>query len=164
MEKLIYNLLQELGEDPNREGLQKTPERAAKTFEFLTQGYKINACELLQASVYEEKSEQVITVKDIPFYSLCEHHLLPFFGTAQVSYIPNGKIVGISRITQLVDVYARRLQVQERLTNQIAETLMEALNAKGVACTIEADHLCLQMQGEQKRESKLVTSIKLGDI
>ncbi|MFH1874801.1 MAG: GTP cyclohydrolase I FolE [Pseudomonadota bacterium] len=164
MEQLIRKFLIELGEDPEREGLKNTPARAKKTFEFLTQGYKIDPYELLKTSVYEEKSEQVITVKDIPFYSLCEHHLLPFFGKAQVSYIPNGKIVGISKITQLVDVFARRLQLQERLTNQIAQTLLEAINPKGVSCTIEANHLCLEMQGEQKRESTLVTSVKLGDM
>jgi GTP cyclohydrolase I len=162
MEELIRKLLKELGEDPGREGLKKTPERMKESLKFLTEGYKQDPKKLIENSVYSDKHEEMVLVKDIPLYSLCEHHLLPFFGRAHIAYIPNEKIVGISKIARMVDLFARRLQVQERLTNQIAETLMDVLKPKGVACVIEAEHLCMQMRGVQKRGTAIVTSAMLG--
>ncbi|PIU56745.1 MAG: GTP cyclohydrolase I FolE [Deltaproteobacteria bacterium CG07_land_8_20_14_0_80_38_7] len=162
MEDIIYKLLLKLGEDPKREGLVKTPKRVADSFEFLTEGYKQDPKALIENSVFSDKHEEMVLVKDIPLYSLCEHHLLPFFGHAHVGYIPNDKIVGISKIARMVDLFARRLQVQERLTNQIANTLMDVLNPKGVACVIEAEHLCMQMRGVQKRGTSIITSAMLG--
>ncbi len=162
MEELIQKLLKELGEDPEREGLKKTPERMKESLMFLTEGYRQDPRKLIENSVYSDKHEEMVLVKDIPLYSLCEHHLLPFFGHAHIAYIPNEKIVGISKIARMVDLFARRLQVQERLTNQIAETLMDVLKPKGVACVIEAEHLCMQMRGVQKRGTAIVTSAMLG--
>ncbi len=162
MEKVIKALLQELGEDPDREGLVRTPERVRRSLEFLTEGYRQNPRELIENSVFSDKHEEMVLVKDIPLYSLCEHHLLPFFGHAHVGYLPNEKIVGISKIARMVDLFARRLQMQERMTNQIADTLMEVLKPKGVAVVIEAEHLCMQMRGVQKRGTSLITSAMLG--
>jgi len=162
MEKLIRELLEKLGEDPDREGLLRTPERVKESFEFLTEGYRQDPRKLIQNSVFSDKHEEMVLVRDIPIYSLCEHHLLPFFGKAHVGYIPNEKIVGISKIARMVDLFARRLQVQERMTNQIADTLMQTLKPRGVAVVIDAEHLCMQMRGVQKRGTSVVTSAMLG--
>jgi GTP cyclohydrolase I len=162
MEDAIRKILEFVGEDPDREGLQKTPARVKESFSFLTEGYRQDPRALIEHSVYSDKHEEMVLVRDIPIYSLCEHHLLPFFGTAHVGYIPNDKIVGISKIARMVDLFARRFQVQERLTNQIAETLMETLKPKGVAVIIDAEHLCMQMRGVQKRGTSVVTSAMLG--
>lgn len=162
MEKLIRELLKELGEDPEREGLKRTPERVRESLEFLTEGYRQDPRALIENSVYSDKHEEMVLIKDISLYSLCEHHLLPFFGHAHVGYIPNDKIVGISKIARMVDLFARRLQVQERLTNQIADTLMDVLCPKGVAVVVEAEHLCMQMRGVQKRGTSIITSAMLG--
>lgn len=162
MEKIILELIKELGEDPKREGLKKTPIRVKESLLFLTEGYRQDPQKLISDSVYSDKHEEMVLIKDIPIYSLCEHHLLPFFGHAHVGYIPNDKIVGISKIARMVDLFARRLQVQERLTNQIAETLMNTLYPKGVAVVIDAEHLCMQMRGVQKRGTSIITSAMLG--
>ena len=145
-------------EDPDREGLIKTPIRAAKAFQFLTHGYGLNPEEILQAALFNEDYKQIVVVKDIEIYSLCEHHLLPFFGKAHVGYIPNGKIVGLSKIPRVVDAYARRLQLQERLTSQIKDCLQKVLNPIGVAVVIEAQHLCMSMRGIQKQNAIMTTS------
>jgi GTP cyclohydrolase I len=145
-------------EDPDREGLIKTPIRAAKAFQFLTHGYGLNPEEILQAALFNEDYKQIVVVKDIEIYSLCEHHLLPFFGKAHVGYIPNGKIVGLSKIPRVVDAYARRLQLQERLTSQIKDCLQKVLNPIGVAVVIEAQHLCMCMRGIQKQNAIMTTS------
>jgi GTP cyclohydrolase I len=145
-------------EDPDREGLIKTPIRAAKAFQFLTHGYGLNPEEILQAALFNEDYKQIVVVKDIEIYSLCEHHLLPFFGKAHVGYIPNGKIVGLSKIPRVVDAYARRLQLQERLTSQIKDCLQKVLNHIGVAVVIEAQHLCMSMRGIQKQNAIMTTS------
>lgn len=162
MEKIIRDLLKKLGEDPNREGLRRTPERVKESLEFLTEGYRQDPKTLIRDSVYSDKHEEMVLIKDIAIYSLCEHHLLPFFGHAHVGYIPNDKIVGISKIARMVDLFARRLQVQERLTNEIANTLMETLKPRGVAVVVEAEHLCMQMRGVQKRGTSIITSAMLG--
>ncbi len=162
MEKIIRGLLEKLGEDPDREGLARTPARVKESLAFLTEGYRQDPKKLIQNSVYSDKHEEMVLIRDIPIYSLCEHHLLPFFGSAHVGYIPNEKIVGISKIARMVDLFARRLQVQERLTNQIADTLMQVLKPKGVAVIIDAEHLCMQMRGVQKRGTSVVTSAMLG--
>lgn len=162
MKELIAQLLIALGEDPGREGLRRTPERVAESLTFLTEGYRQDPRKLIENSVYSDRHEEMVLVKDIPLYSLCEHHLLPFYGHAHVAYIPNEKIVGISKIARMVDLFARRLQVQERLTNEIGHTLMDVLNPKGVAVVVEAEHLCMQMRGVQKRGTSIVTSAMLG--
>lgn len=162
MEKLIRELIKKLGEDPDREGLKRTPKRVEESLSFLTEGYRQDPKKLIENSVYSDKHEEMVLIKDIPLYSLCEHHLLPFFGNAHVGYIPNDKIVGISKIAKMVDLYARRLQVQERLTNQIAKTLMDVLKPCGVGVVIEAEHLCMQMRGVQKRGTAVITSAMLG--
>ena len=162
MEDAIRKILEFIGEDPAREGLKRTPERVKEAYEFLTEGYRKDPRALIENSVYSERHEEMILVRDIPIYSLCEHHLLPFYGTAHVGYIPNEKIVGISKIARMVDLFARRLQVQERLTNQVAETLMSVLKPRGVAVVIAAEHLCMQMRGVQKRGTSIVTSSMLG--
>lgn len=162
MEKIIRQLLVELGEDPEREGLKGTPGRVKESLSFLTEGYRRDPRQLIENSVYSDRHEEMVLIKDIPLYSLCEHHLLPFFGHAHVGYIPNEKIVGISKIARMVDLYARRLQVQERMTNQIANTLMDVLKPKGVAVVIDAEHLCMQMRGVQKRGTSVITSAMLG--
>jgi GTP cyclohydrolase I len=162
MEKAVRRILEAIGEDPDREGLRRTPERVNESLRFLTEGYRQDPRELIENSVYSDRHEEMVLVRDIPIYSLCEHHLLPFYGTAHVGYIPNEKIVGISKIARMVDLFARRLQVQERLTNQVAETLMEVLKPKGVGVVIDAEHLCMQMRGVQKRGTSIVTSAMLG--
>ena len=147
-----------LGEDPAREGLEKTPERVAKAMQFLTYGYKIDPCDILKSAVFEEEYRQMVIVKDIDFYSLCEHHLLPFFGKAHVAYIPNKKITGLSKIARVVDALSRRLQIQERLTTQIKDCIQQTLNPLGVMVVIEAQHMCMQMRGVQKMHSITTTS------
>ena len=146
-----------MGEDSSREGLEKTPERAAKAMQFLTHGYELDPLEILKSAMFTEDHQQMIVVKDIEVYSMCEHHLLPFFGKAHVAYIPNGKIVGLSKIPRIVDAFARRMQVQERLTDQIKNCIQEALNPLGVAVVIEAQHMCMQMRGIQKQNSVTTT-------
>ena len=153
-----YNLIKETTEDPSRQGLLKTPRRAAKAFQFLTHGYQLDPHKILESALFDEDYKQIVVVKDIEIYSLCEHHLLPFFGKAHVGYIPNGKIVGLSKIPRIVDAYARRLQLQERLTTQIKDCLQEVLNPIGVAVVIEAQHLCMSMRGIQKQNSVTTTS------
>lgn len=146
------------GEDPHREGLLKTPRRVGKAFQFLTKGYKEDPEAILRSALFEEDYRQMVVVRDIEFYSLCEHHLLPFFGKAHVAYIPNGKITGLSKIARVVDVFARRLQVQERMTMQIKDCIQNTLNPLGVMVVIEAEHLCMQMRGVQKQHSMTMTS------
>lgn len=154
--------LNAIGEDPEREGLLKTPERVAKSMLFLTQGYQQDASGILQSALFEESYDEMILVKDIEFFSMCEHHMVPFFGKAHVAYIPNGHIVGLSKIPRVVDVFARRLQVQERLTQEIKEAIENALNPQGVAVVIEATHLCMVMRGVQKINSITTTSSMSG--
>lgn len=162
MENLIRNLLLKVGENPEREGLQKTPHRVKEMYEFLTKGYQEDPKKLINDAIYEEKYDEIILVKDIEFYSLCEHHLLPFFGKAHVAYLPDGKVIGLSKIARLVDMFARRIQVQERMTSEIANVIQNALKPKGVAVIVEAGHLCMQMRGVQKTGSIAVTSTMLG--
>ena len=154
----IKSVLSEIGENTERDGLLKTPERVAKSMEFLTNGYDKDPSEILKSAMFAEDYSQMVLVKDIELYSLCEHHMLPFFGKAHVAYIPNGNIVGLSKIPRIVDVFARRLQVQERLTDEIKDCIQETLNARGVAIVIEAQHLCMQMRGVQKQHSSTTTS------
>ena len=161
-ERLIYDLLIELGEDPEREGLLKTPERVVRAFRFLTEGYRKDIDELFNDAFFQEDYDEMVVVRDIELYSVCEHHLLPFFGRAHVAYIPNCRIVGLSKIPRLVDLFARRLQVQERMTKEIAETMMEKLDPRGVAVVIEARHLCMVMRGVEKQNSSMTTSHMLG--
>jgi GTP cyclohydrolase I len=161
-EGLIQRELQLLGEDPAREGLVRTPARVARAMKFLTQGYSSSAAEVVGNGVFEEEHDNMIMVRDIELYSMCEHHMLPFFGKAHVAYIPNGKIVGLSKIPRIVDVFARRLQVQERLTEEIAEGLCSVLQPSGVGVVIEAYHLCMMMRGVQKQNSKTITSALRG--
>jgi GTP cyclohydrolase I len=161
-ENLIHRQLELIGENPTREGLLSTPSRVAKAMKFLTEGYASSAEEVVGKGIFKEEHDNMIMVRDIELYSLCEHHMLPFFGKAHVAYIPNGKIVGLSKIPRIVDVYARRLQVQERLTEQIAEGLCSVLNPSGVGVVIEAYHLCMMMRGVQKQNSKTITSALRG--
>src|ERR1044072_477930 len=153
-----------LGEDPNREGLVKTPERMAKAMQYLTQGYEMDARAILASAKFKESVSEMILVKDIELYSMCEHHLLPFFGKAHIAYIPNGYITGLSKLARVVDVYARRLQVQERLTTQILDAIKETLQPLGVAVVIEASHLCMMMRGVQKQNSVTTTSAFSGEF
>jgi GTP cyclohydrolase IA len=162
MEEQVRFILKALGEDPDREGLARTPQRVAKALSFLTQGYRMDPEKVINDALFSEDYEEMIVQKDIDFYSLCEHHLLPFFGKAHVAYIPHHKIVGISKLARLVDIYARRLQVQERLTNQIANIIMDKLDPLGVAVVIEAEHLCMRMRGVEKQNSFIITSTLLG--
>ena len=162
MESLVHRELQLLGEDPDREGLIKTPSRVARAMKFLTQGYAQSAEDVIGSAIFKEDHDNMIMVRDIELYSMCEHHLLPFFGKAHVAYIPNGKIVGLSKIPRIVDVFARRLQVQERLTEEIAEGLCSVLHPSGVGVVIEAYHLCMMMRGVQKQNSKTITSALRG--
>jgi GTP cyclohydrolase IA len=164
MVQLIRSILTELGEDPQRDGLVKTPERVDRALRYLTSGYQKSAEELLNGALFDVAYDEMVIVKDIEVFSLCEHHLLPFFGKCHVAYIPNGKIIGLSKIPRLVDMFARRLQVQERLTTQIAETIREKIHPKGVAVVIEAQHLCMIMRGVEKQNSVAVTSSMLGSF
>jgi GTP cyclohydrolase I len=159
-----FDILKEIGEDPNREGLLKTPERVAKALQFLTHGYDLEPSDMLLSARFREDYKQMVIVKDIELYSLCEHHILPFFGKAHVAYIPDKYIVGLSKIPRVVDAFARRLQVQERLTYQIRDCIQEALNPLGVAVVIEAQHLCMQMRGIQKQNSITTTSAFTGEF
>jgi len=151
-------ILTEIGEDTEREGLIRTPERVAKAYKFLTKGYQQNVDDVINGAIFEEKYDEMVIVKDIDFYSMCEHHMLPFYGKIHVAYIPNGKIVGLSKIPRLVEMYARRLQVQERLTQQIADVLQEKLQPKGVAVVAEGYHMCMMMRGIEKQNSITTTS------
>lgn len=155
-------ILELLGEDPAREGLLKTPERVAKAFRFLTQGYESDAAAILRSAMFKEDYSEMVIVKDIELYSMCEHHMLPFFGKAHIAYIPNGHIVGLSKLPRVVDVFARRLQVQERLTDQILHCIQDTLQPEGVAVVIEAQHLCMMMRGVQKQNSTTTTSAFTG--
>src|SRR6201992_2003088 len=157
-------VLQQVGEDPNREGLLKTPERGAKAMLFLTQGYDLDAKAILNSAMFKEDYSQMVIVKDIEVYSMCEHHMLPFFGKAHVAYIPNGHVVGLSKIPRIVDVFARRLQVQERLTNEIRDCIQETLQPLGVGVVIECRHLCMSMRGVQKQNSVTTTSAFTGEF
>jgi GTP cyclohydrolase IA len=162
MENHIRAILKAIGENPEREGLRRTPKRVTDALEFLTRGYQMNLDEVINNAVFSEDYSEMIVQKNIDFYSLCEHHLLPFFGKAHVAYLPQHKIIGVSKLARVVDVFARRLQVQERLTNQIAATLMEKLNPLGVGVVIEAEHLCMRMRGVEKQNSLIITSTLLG--
>jgi GTP cyclohydrolase IA len=162
LERAILDLLKEIGEDPSREGLERTPSRVAKALQYLTSGYGQDVHDVLNEALFTEEYDQMVVVKDIDFYSLCEHHLLPFFGKAHIAYMPGRKIVGLSKIPRLVEMFSRRLQVQERLTTQIAHTLNEVLEPRGVAVVVEALHMCMLMRGVEKQNSKAVTSAMLG--
>ena len=164
LEETVREQLGLLGEDPDREGILKTPERVAKSLQFLTQGYHIDAKAILDSAKFHEDVSEMIIVKDIEIYSLCEHHMLPFYGKAHIAYIPNGWITGLSKLARVVDVYARRLQVQERLTTQVLNAIKESLNPLGVAVVIEASHLCMMMRGVQKQNSVTTTSAFWGEF
>ncbi|MEM1271968.1 MAG: GTP cyclohydrolase I FolE [Bacteroidota bacterium] len=164
LKKHYRAIIDRLGENVEREGLLKTPERVSKAMQFLTQGYKLDAQKILQSAVFEEDYNEMILVKDIEVYSLCEHHMLPFIGKAHVAYIPNGRIVGLSKVPRIVDVFARRLQVQERLTMQVRDAITEALDPQGVAVVIEATHMCMVMRGVEKQNSSTITSAMNGEF
>ena len=164
IERLVRELLVEIGEDPMREGLLDTPKRVAKAFEFLTSGYRTNTEQLINRACFTQETSTMVIVKDIEVYSLCEHHMLPFFGRCHIGYIPSGTVFGVSKLARLVDMYARRLQLQERLTEQISKVVMESVNAKGVGVMIEARHLCMMMRGGEKQNSTMVTSSVLGEF
>jgi GTP cyclohydrolase I len=162
MEKIVHDMLKALGEDPQREGLQKTPQRVAEAWKFMTKGYHQNAEEVINGAIFEAESHHMVIVKDIEIYSMCEHHMLPFFGRCHIGYIPAGKVIGVSKLARLADMFARRLQIQERLTNQIADALMHHLKPLGVGVVIEAQHLCMMMRGVEKQNSFMITSAVLG--
>lgn len=162
MQEYFKKIIESIGEDPNREGLRDTPKRAAKAMEFLTQGYHMSAEEIVNGALFTSESSELVIVRNIELYSLCEHHLLPFIGKCHVGYIPNGKIIGLSKVARLVDMHARRLQVQENLTYDIAKTMMDITGAKGVGVIIEAKHLCMMMRGVEKQNSVMTTSVMLG--
>jgi GTP cyclohydrolase I len=157
MKEIVESLLLSIGEDPDREGLKETPDRFSKSFKFLCGGYKIDPLSVIK-TFSSETYDQMILLKNIELYSLCEHHLLPFFGKAHIAYIPNGKVIGVSKLARLLDIFSRRLQIQERIGEQVTTSLMEGLNAIGAACIIEADHLCMRMRGVEKQNSIMVTS------
>ena len=162
IEKLVRELLLELGEDPGREGLLNTPRRVAKALAFLTQGYRASLDEVINKALFTQDTSSMVIVKDIEVYSMCEHHMLPFFGRCHIGYIPDGKVFGVSKLARIVDMFARRLQLQERLTEQISKVVMEEIGAKGVGVMIEARHLCMMMRGVEKQNSTMVTSSVLG--
>lgn len=162
LDELVRQMILHLGEDPDRDGLLRTPERVAKSMRWLTRGYNQSVREAIGEAVFEEKHESMVLVRDIEVYSLCEHHMLPFFGKAHIAYYPNGRIVGLSKLPRVVDVFARRLQIQERMTDQIADALMEVLQPMGVGVVVEAYHLCMMMRGVEKQNSKTVTSALRG--
>jgi GTP cyclohydrolase IA len=164
MEKLFYNLLKELGEDPEREGLKDTPKRVEESYKFLTKGYHQNIDDVLNDAFFTAEDNHMIIVKDIELCSLCEHHMLPFIGKCHIGYIPGKKVIGVSKLARVVDMYARRLQIQERLTNQIARVLMDKVGAQGVGVVIEAQHLCMMMRGVEKQNSKMITSAMHGSF
>lgn len=164
IEKITEKLLEEIGEDPKREGLLKTPSRVAKAWEFFSKGYNQSLEELINNAIFNEDARDMVIVRDIEFFSLCEHHLLPFFGKAHVGYIPNGKVIGLSKIPRIIDMFARRLQVQERLTHQIADALKNVLDPKGVAVVLEGRHMCMQMRGVEKQNSFAATSAMSGQF
>jgi GTP cyclohydrolase I len=163
-EQLVRRMLERMGEQPEREGLQRTPFRVAKAMDFLTSGYKMTVQDVARNAIFEESCEEMVVVKDIEFYSLCEHHMLPFFGKAHVAYLPNNRLIGLSKIARIVDVFARRLQVQERLTNQVADAMIEILKPHGVGVVIEASHFCMMMRGVEKQSSLTVTSAMRGTL
>ena len=160
--KLIENLLQEIGEDPTREGLLKTPERVAKSWAYFSRGYSQDLVDVVNNAIFHEASKDMIVVRDVEFFSLCEHHLLPFFGKAHVGYIPNGKVIGLSKIPRIIDMFARRFQVQERLTHQVADAIHDVLKTNGGAVVMEGRHMCMQMSGVEKQNSLATTSTMLG--
>ena len=162
LEALYTKILEQIGEEPGREGLLKTPRRAARALQFLTEGYHQNVAEVLNGAIFTEEYDEMVIVKDIEFFSTCEHHILPFFGKCHVGYIPHNKIIGLSKIPRIVDIFSRRLQVQERLTREIAVALQEALNPLGVAVIMEAQHLCMMARGVQKQSPKMMTNVMLG--
>jgi GTP cyclohydrolase I len=162
MDKLIEELLVKIGEDPTREGLVDTPDRFAKAFRFLTRGYQEDVAQVLNEALFSVEYDEMVIVKDIEIYSLCEHHILPFFGKCHVGYLPRDKVIGLSKIPRIVDIFARRLQVQERLTQQVAETICDAIDPRGVAVIMECQHLCMMMRGVQKRNARMITSAMLG--
>jgi GTP cyclohydrolase IA len=162
--ELVRKMIQLVGEDPNREGLRKTPERYEKALKFLTSGYTQNVDQILNGATFSVKYDEMVVVKDIEFFSLCEHHLLPFFGKAHVAYLPDKKVLGLSKVARLVNMFARRLQIQERMTSQIAEAISEKISPEGVGVIIEARHLCMQMRGVEKQHSEAVTSAMLGSF
>ncbi|MBN1213474.1 MAG: GTP cyclohydrolase I FolE [candidate division Zixibacteria bacterium] len=164
MEQLYRHLIEMVGENPDREGLARTPYRAAKAFQFLMKGYQEDIPKLINNALFESDTKEMVIVKNIELYSMCEHHLLPFIGKCHVGYIPNGKVIGLSKIPRVVDAFARRLQIQENLTRQIAVTIQEHTNALGVACVIEAQHLCMMMRGVEKQNSVMTTSCVLGEM
>ena len=164
LEKTIADLLRQIGEDPGREGLLRTPHRVAKAWEFLTSGYDKDPDAVINNAVFSEKYDEMVIVRDIDFFSMCEHHLLPFYGKVHIAYIPRGKIVGLSKLPRIVEVFSRRLQVQERMTQQIADTLYRALEPDGVAVVVEARHLCMMMRGVEKQNSVATTSAMLGSF
>ena len=160
----VRAILEQLGEDPDRDGLLKTPERVEKAYQFLTRGYQMDAAQVIGDALFEETHHNMVVVRDIEFYSLCEHHMLPFFGKAHVAYIPDGRIVGLSKMARVVDVFARRLQVQERMTDQVADALVESLHPLGVGVVLEAAHFCMMMRGVEKQGSKTITSALRGSF
>ena len=162
IEKLIHNLLTQIGEDPDREGIVKTPERVAKAWDYFSSGYTQSVDSIINNAVFAEDYDEMVTIKDIDYFSLCEHHLLPFFGKAHVAYFPNGKIIGLSKMPRIINMYSHRLQVQERMTQQIAETLKDVLGPKGVAVVLEGEHMCMQMRGVEKQNSYATTSSMKG--
>jgi len=164
LEKCVKTILEQIGENPDREGLKSTPRRVAQSYEFLTQGYTKNVEEIVNGAIFNEKYDEMVIVKDIDFYSICEHHMLPFFGKVHISYVPNGRIIGLSKIPRLVDMYSRRLQVQERMTQEIAETIQNCLQPKGVGVVVEAYHMCKMMRGVQKQNTNTITSAMLGEF
>jgi GTP cyclohydrolase IA len=164
MEESIKNILKEIGEDPDREGLRDTPGRVKKSMEYLMQGYKMNPEEIIGKAIFHEECNHMIIVRDIEVYSMCEHHMLPFFGKCHIGYIADNRVYGVSKLARLVDCFARRLQVQERLTHQIGSCLMEPIKAEGVGVVIEACHLCMMMRGVSKQNSKMITSVMLGSF